>query len=148
MASVVFASASATCSIPPSLSSVSEIALSVYDYLVNHPEEITDDLNDLGNDSDEFVENISSYLSLDRGVLQISYSTDEVSEESGTGLINSSSAVFDFLSSHFSCLQTSLFMRVVWIIGDTKPFSAGVDYYDRSGQVIDVDFVLNSFLSC
>jgi hypothetical protein len=147
MASVVFASASATCSIPPSLSSVSEIALSVYDYLVNHPEEITDDLNDLGDD-DEFVENISSYLSLDRGVLQISYSTGEVSEESGTGPINSSSAVFDFLSSHFSCLQTSLFMRVVWIVGDTKSFSAGVDYYDRSGQMIDVDFALNSFLSC
>jgi hypothetical protein len=115
MASVVFASASATCSIPPSLSSVSEIALSVYDYLVN---------------------------------LQISYSTGEVSEESGTGPINSSSAVFDFLSSHFSCLQTSLFMRVVWIVGDTKSFSAGVDYYDRSGQMIDVDFALNSFLSC
>lgn len=138
MASVVFSSASATCSIPPSLSSVSEIALSVYDYLINHPEEITDDLNDLGDDSDEFVENISGYLSLDRGVLQISYSTDES--------FNDNSAVFDFLSHHFSCLQTSLFMKVIWIVADTKSYSAGVDYYDRSGQMIDVDFVLNSFL--
>lgn len=112
--------------------------MAAYDYLVNHPDEITDDLNDLG-DSDEFVENISSYLSLDRGVLQISYSTDEVS--------NNSSAVFDFLSSHFSCLQTSLFMKVVWIVVDTRSFSAGVDYYDKSGQIIDVDFVLNSVLS-
>jgi hypothetical protein len=140
MSSVTFASSSATCSIPLSLASVKEIALSVYDYLVNHPEEITDDLNDLGDDSDEFVENISSYLSLDRGVLQISYSSDEP--------LNDNSAVFDFLSHHFSCLQTSLFMKAVWIVADTKSYSAGVDYYDKSGQMIDVDFVLNSFLSC
>jgi hypothetical protein len=131
-------SASATCSIPPSLASVNEIALSVYDYLVNHPEEITDDLNDLGDDSDEFVENISSYLSLDRGVLQIGYSTDES--------FNDNSAVFDFLSHHFSCLQTSLFMKVVWIVADTKSYSAGTDYYDRSGQRINVDFILAGVL--
>jgi len=39
-------------------------------------------------------------------------------------------------------------MKVVWIVADTKSYSAGTDYYDRSGQMIDVDFVLNSFLSC
>lgn len=128
--------ASATCQVA-GLNDTKTAALAVYDYLVNHPDEIPDSLNE--GDSDETVAQIKSYLSLQGKHLTISYSTAHSS--------NNDSAVFDFLSRHFACLQTSPFMEVTWVVEDSRSGpSAGTDYYDRSGALIDVRAVLTAHL--
>lgn len=128
--------ATATCQVAE-LPDTETAALAVYDYLVNHPDEIPEALNE--GDSDETVAQIKSYLSLQGKHLTISYSTAHSS--------NYDSAVFDFLSKHFACLQTSLFMEVTWVVEDSKSGpSAGTDFYDRSGALIDVRDVLMAHL--
>lgn len=129
------ASASACCQVA-GLDDTKTTALAVYDYLVNHPDEIPDPLSD----DESMVDEIESYLELSGDNLIISYST----ENDG----NYSSEVFDFLSRHFACLQTSPFMEVTWIVDDSNSgYSAGTDYYDRSGALIDVRAVLTAHLS-
>ena len=132
------ASATATCTIA-GLEDTSTAALAVYDYLVNHPDEIPEPLNDDDMDSDEVVCAIESYLELDGEELTIYYCT----ESDGCY----SSEVFDFLSSHFACLQTSPFMTVTWIVDDSRAgYSASTDYYDRQGERIDVRAILTERL--
>lgn len=127
--------ASAHCQVA-GLDNTRTAALAVYDYLVNHPDEIPDSLSD----DDNMVDEIESYLELKGDDLIISYCT----ENDG----NYSSEVFDFLSSHFACLQTSPFMEVSWIVDDSKSgYSAGTDFYDRAGALIDARAVLTAHLS-
>lgn len=132
------ASATATCTIA-GLDDTRTAALAVYDYLVNHPEEIPEPLDDDSMDSDEVVFAIESYLSLDGEELTIYYSTE------ADGCY--SSDVFDFLSSHFACLQTSPFMTVTWIVDDSRlGYSASTKYYDRQGEQIDIKAILTERL--
>lgn len=122
------------------MDSIRTAALAVYDYLVNHPDEIPDGLDYDDQDSDSVVSCIESYLSIDSNELVISYST----EADG----NYDSEVFDFLSSHFACLQTSPYMEVTWVVDDSRcGYSSGTDYYDRTGQHIDLRSILTVALS-
>lgn len=125
----------ATCTVPD-LSSVEEAALAVYDYCVNHPDEIPESLDEY--DSDDFVSAIESYLDFDdQESLVISYD----SEADG----NSCAEVFDFLASHFACLQSSPFMEVSWSSFDSRRGTqGGTDYYNRAGELIDVRAVLTA----
>lgn len=131
------ASATATCIIFGFLDT-REAALGVYDYLVNHPDEIPDYFNQA--DSDETVLLIESYLSLYNHSLVISYDTENT--------CNHDSAIFDWLVRHFACLQSSPFMAVNWVVEDTKTgISSGADYYDQSGSQLDVRSLLASKLA-
>lgn len=130
------ASATATCTIA-GLDSIRTAALAVYDYLVNHPDEIPDGLDYDDHDSDSVVICIESYLSIDNNELVVSYSTEAYG--------NYDSNVFDFLSPHFACLQTSPYMKVTWVVDDSRcGYSSGTDYYDRTGQQIDLHSILTA----
>ena len=110
-------------------------ALAVYDYLVNHPDEIPEPLNNDDIDSDEVVFAIEPYLDVDDGELTISFCTE--SDDCY------SSEVFDFLTSHFAKIQTSKYMTVTWSCFDSRDgMSSGTDYYDRQGEQIDVHAIL------
>lgn len=127
--------ASASCEVA-GLDDTKTAALAVYEYLVDHPDETLDSLSD----DENMVDEIESYLELNGNNLIISYST----EADG----NYSFEVFYFLSQHFACLQTSPFMEVSWIVDDSRSgYSAGTEYYDRSGALIDVRAVLTVHLS-
>jgi hypothetical protein len=131
------ASATAHCTIA-GLDSAETAALAVYDYLVNHPDEIPQALDEY--DSDDFVATIASYLTVDDNQLTIHYSTESAG--------NYDAEVFDFLSSHFACLQTSPFMEVTWVVDDSRSgCSASTDYYDRSGKPIDIKAALTAHLT-
>jgi hypothetical protein len=136
--SYTLSSAIAHCSIA-GIDSTESAALAVYDYLVNHPDEIPEALDEY--DSDEVVTIIQSYLTCDSGQLTISYSTESDS--------NSNSEVFDFLSSHFASLQTSLFMEVAWATYNSRDgrITSNEEYYDRSGEPIDIKAVLSAHLT-
>ena len=138
--SYITSSAFATCTIAE-LDSTETAALAVYDYLVNHPDEIPEGLDDEDTDSDGVVEQIETYLSLDGDELTISYDSESDSQ-------NNNSEVFDFLSGHFACLQTSLYMKVQWSSTDRRTGTFGVtDYYDRQGKIIDIHALLTAHLA-
>lgn len=125
--------ASACCQVK-GLDSTRSAAMAVYDYLVNHPDEIPDSLSD----DDNAIDEIEAYIELNNENVIISYST----ENDG----NYSSEIFDFLAKHFACLQTSFFMEVSWIVDDSRSgYSSGTDYYDRTGALIDVRSILTSY---
>lgn len=125
----------ATCTVE-GFADTASVALAVYDYLVNHPDEIPDGLDDDDMDSDEVVFTIESYMDLDGDKLTISYH----SENDG----NYNSEVFDFLTSHFATLQSSPFMKVNWMVDDSRDgMSSGTDYYGKDGSRIDVDSILS-----
>ena len=127
-------SATATCTIAAP-DGTRAAGLAVYDYLVNHPDEIPEPLNNDDMDSDEVLFAIETYLDVDNEELTISYCT----ESDGCY----SSEVFDFLTSHFACLQTSPFMEVTWIVDDSRAgYSASTEYYDRQGEQINVHAIL------
>lgn len=130
------ASATATCKIE-GFNSADELALSIYDYLVNHPDEIPEGLDDDDMDSDDVVDAISSYLEINNSTLVIAYNC----ENDG----NFSSDVFDFLTSHLSMLQSSHYMTVAWSVLDSRTgSSSGTEYIDRKGDIIDVDAILTA----
>lgn len=132
------AGATASCTINGYLDA-SDAALAVYDYLVNHPDEIPPDLDDY--DSDEVVNALESYLVLEDGTLTISYETDQ---DEG----NCDSEVFDFLCSHFACLQESPFMQVNWTTYDSRTgLNGGTDYYGRNGKSLDIEAILATHLT-
>lgn len=128
----------AICTVPD-LSNAKEAALAVYDYCVNHPDEIPESLEEY--DSDDFVLAIECYLDFDdQGSLVISYD----SEADG----NFDYEVFDFLVSHFACLQSSPFMEVSYSSSDSRRGTQGrTDYYSRAGELIDVRAVLTAHLA-
>lgn len=131
-------SAVAHCTVAE-LDSTRTAALAVYDYLVNHPDEIPGGLSD----DEDAIEEIERYLAFEGlpGQLTISYDT-----ESEFG--NHDPAVFAFLSNHFACLQTSPYMEVAWSSFDSRAGTdGGTDYYDRQGHQIDIHALLTSQLS-
>ncbi len=132
-------SAAATCSIK-GLDDTRTAALAVYDYLVNHPDEIPEALDEL--DSDDVVHEIECYLAIESpDTLTIAYSTESEST-------NCSAEVFDFLTGHFACLQTSLFMEVNWVTFDSRDGSfSGTDYYDQSNKRVDIKALLTAHLA-
>jgi hypothetical protein len=131
--------ATATCTIT-GLESDRAAALAVYDYLVNHPDEIPEPLDHEDLDSDDCVSAIETYLSVQGDELTISYSTE------ADGCYNPE--VFDFLTSHFACLQSSPYMAVTWGVDDSRDgYSSGTDYYDRNGRPINLKAVLTAALS-
>jgi len=136
-------SAIATCTIE-GFTDTESVALAVYDYLVNHPDEIPltasawsgDSLDHDDMDSDRVVSIIKCYMDLDGDKLTISYHSEN--EE------NYSSQIFDFLTSHFATLQSSPFMKVNWMVDDSRDgMSSGTDYYGKDGSRIDVDSILS-----
>lgn len=126
-------SAIATCKVS-GFDSSETAALAIYAYLVNHPDEIPEALDYDDEDSDSAVEKIESYLSLDGENLSISY-------DSESDFMNHDSELFDFLCSHFACLQTSLYMEVTW-----SRAAGGTSYYDRQGKQIDIHALLTAHL--
>ena len=130
-------SAIATCSIL-GLADTRTAALAVYDYLVNHPDNIPEALNHL--DSDDFIYEIECYLAVESSdTLTIAYSTDSDSA-------NCSVEVFDFLTDHFAYLQTSPFMEVNWISSSNwgGTFS-GTNYYDQNNKRLDIKAILTNY---
>ena len=137
-------SATATCKIE-GFKSAEELALSIYDYLVNHPDETPESLDDDNMDSDDVVNAISSYLKINcifgysylGSKLTISYDTENSD--------NYASDVFDFLTSHLAMLQSSYFMTVNWNCLDSRTGSSGgTQYLDRKGDIIDIDVILTT----
>ena len=115
------------------------LALSVYDYLTNHPDEIPEDLDDNDYDSDKVVEMISAYLEVNGDKITVKYGTEE------DGCYDS--GVFDFLTSHFAPLQTGLFMTVTWLVDDSRNgYESGTDYYDQKGNLIDVEAAITGYV--
>ena len=138
-------SAISTCQVA-GLASAEEAALAVLDYLVNHPNEIPlvieNELvySDETVDTDEFVDYIKEYLDLHGERLTIHYSSETTGRDCDA-------EVFNLLSNHFACLQKSLWMTVTWVVEDSRTgHSAGTDFYDRSGERIDVDAALTQYL--
>lgn len=131
-----FSRATATCTVA-SLGTPREVALSIYDYFVNHPDEIPPDLDDL--DSDDFVLEIENYIGCNGETLTLSYDTEQS---------NNSSEVFDWLFSHFVFLQSSLFMKCTWCVEDSRTgIDYDINYYDRNNKLLDVEAVLEIYLS-
>ena len=132
--SIMQSGATASCIV--NHSSTREAALAVYDYLVNHPDEIPDAIDeDDDMDSDATVEYLERYMNCESdGKLVISYDTEDLNGDSG---------VFDFLSHHFACLQSSGFMVTTWWVNDSREGGdSGTDYYDRQGNIINVTEIL------
>lgn len=133
------ASATATCKIEGlnSTEDLNELASSIYDYLVNHHDEIPEGLDDDDMDSDDAVFAISSYLEIKDSTLVIAYDC----ENDG----NCSNDVFHFLTSHLSMLQSSHYMTVNWSVYDSRGGSSGgTQYIDRKGDIIDIDAMLTA----
>lgn len=129
-------SATATCKIE-GFNSAHELAESIYDYLVNHPDEMPEGLDDDDMDSDNVVDTISAYLYINGSELTISYDT----ENDG----NYASDVFDFLTLHLAMLQSSHFMTVNWNCLDSRTGSSGgTQHLDRKGDIIDIDAILTA----
>lgn len=125
-------SAIATCTIE-GFTDTRSVALAVYDYLVNHPDEIPDSLDD---DDRGYLSIIKCYMDLDGDKLTISYHSED--EE------NYNSQIFHFLASHFAMLQSSPFMKVNWMVDDSRDgMSSGTDYYGKDGVLIDVESILS-----
>lgn len=132
------ATAKSSCSVR-GLESEYEAALAVYDYCVNRPEEIPEGLDDDSIDSDTFVEIVESYLLCQGGEIAVIYNSEDA---------NCDEEIFNFLSSHFSCLQSSLFMKTAWNRFNANDGPSGdVTYYDRSGHPVDVEAILTQALS-
>lgn len=132
--------ATASCTMV-NLHSTREAALSVYDYLVNHPDEIPDAIDsDDDMDSDAAIEYLEGYLDCQSdGKLVVSYDTEEH---------NCDSMVFDFLASHFARLQSSWFMTVHWWVNNSRSGTdCGTDYYDRQNKIIDIPEILNVYFA-
>jgi hypothetical protein len=132
-------SAAATCSIT-GLDDTRTAALAVYDYLVNHHDEIPESLDEL--DSDDVAHEIECYLAIESpGTLTIAYSTESDSA-------NCSAEVFDFLTDHFACLQTSPYMEVTWVTFDSRDGAfSGTNYYDQSNKRVDIKALLTAHLA-
>lgn len=129
----------ATCTIE-GFTDTASVALAVYDYLVNHPDEIPDGLDDDDMDSDAAVLTIESYLNLEGNKLIIGYDSEED--------YNYHSEIFDFLTGHFATLQSSPFMKVNWMFDDSRDgMSSGTDYYGKDGNRIDVDSILSQYIA-
>lgn len=132
------ATAKSSCSIH-GLDSEREAALAVYDYCVNHPDEIPEGLDDDEIDSDTFVDIVESYLLCQGGEVCVLYNSEDA---------NCDEETFNFLSSHFACLQSSLFMTTTWNRFNVAGGPSGdTTYYDRSGRVIDIEEILTQALS-
>lgn len=126
--------ATATCQIT-NVIDTSDLISQVYDYLTNHENEAPIDL--LNCDSfDEFSDILEAYVSVVDNTLTINMDTEES---------NSDGEVFDFLMDHYAHLMSSDFMKVVWVSYDSRSgLSADCTYYDKQGEMIDVEKLLKS----
>ena len=126
--------ATATCQIT-NVIDTSDLISQVYDYLTNHESEAPTDL--LNCDSfDEFSDILEAYVSVADNTLTINMDTEES---------NSDGEVFDFLTDHYAHLMSSDFMKVVWVsYGSRSGLSADCTYYDKQGEMIDVEKLLKS----
>lgn len=125
----------AICSIA-GIDEAGELAMAVYDYLVNHPDEIPAALDGDDDDSDAAFLKIASYLSFDgTGRLVISLDDD--------GDLD----LWTFLTRHVACLQTSLYMSCHWRTHDSREGSDfGSFYLDRQGEEINLNRALEAYL--
>ena len=129
--------AAAHCKV--ALYSTRDATMAVYDYLVNHPEEIPESIDeDDDMDSDACVKYLERYIDCNSdGHLTVSYDTEGD---------NYSTEVFDFLLSHFCCLMASPFMTVNWWLNDSRSGGdSGTDYYDKQYNLIDVAQILTKY---
>ena len=126
--------ATATCEIT-NVIDTSDLISQVYDYLTNHESEAPTDL--LNCDSfDEFSDILEAYVNVTDNTLTINMDTEES---------NSDGEVFDFLTDHYAHLMSSDFMKVVWVSYDSRSgLSADCTYYDKQGEMIDVEKLLKS----
>lgn len=124
----------ATCTLY-SPNSEDELAHATADFLFNHPDDFPDALSDV---YEECVAEIASYLRCSGTTLTIRFVNE--SWEGSWSL-----DVFDFLVSHFACLQASFCMTVKWItLDDNSDLHCCVNYIDRQGACIDIDSILES----
>lgn len=126
--------ATATCQIT-NVIDTSDLISQVYDYLINHEDEAPTEL--LNCDSfDEFSDILEAYVSVVDNTLTINMDTEES---------NSDGEVFDFLTDHYAHLMSSDFMKVVWVSYDSRSgLSADCTYYNKQGEMIDVEKLLKS----
>lgn len=125
--------ATATCKF--NAPSLKDLITDLFDYCTNHEDELPDTLADY--DEDDFTAEVSYYLDLIGDDLTIHYDGEDDHAYSAE--------VFDFLSAHYARLMTSKFMKVTWMVYDSRDgLSAGTDYYDKNNNLIDIDSILNN----
>lgn len=132
----------ATCQME-NLGTSEEVALSVYDYCVKHPDKIPPVLDEC--DSDEFVFEIQHYIHCDVSELlpedhnlMIYWDTEDEN--------CCNKQVFDFLINHFMLLQSSKYMKVAWSMTDSRTGNkVGIDFYNQKGQKIDVESLISFY---
>ena len=126
--------ATATCQIT-NVIDTSDLISQVYDYLTNHEDEAPTELLNCSS-FDEFSDILEAYVSVADNTLTINMDTEES---------NSDGEVFDFLTDHYAHLMSSDFMKVVWVSYDIRSgLSADCTYYDKQGEMIDVEKLLKS----
>lgn len=138
--SQITAGAIASCKIK-NIRTVLDAARMYYDHCVESqdaPEELPQD------DKFQFIDVVKSYLSvgITGGIptLLIEYETD-------TSGLNTSSSVFDSLSSYFATVQDSQCMRVKWWVNDSREgMDFGIDYYDSDNNQVNVDDAVYQYL--
>ncbi len=119
---------------------VNDLADAIVDYLGNNPEDIPAQFDE-ECDSTIAAQIVRSYLTLDGNNLTIKYNGE------GNGYATDSDT-FDFLSSHLCCLMSSPYMKVEWVVEDSKTgYSSGTDYYDKGNNQIDVDAAIAAYLN-
>lgn len=133
--SFIINEAQAVCRIA-GIHTADELGMAVYDYLVNHPDEIPKALDGDDDDSDKAFLKIASYLSFNNAAqLVITLCED--------GDID----LWRFLTEHFACLQSSLWMACYWRTYDScEGVECGAYYLDRQGEEIDLNRALESYL--
>lgn len=117
---------------------VNDLADAIVDYLGNHPDEIPAQIDE-ECDSTLAAQIIRSYLTLAGNNLAITYN----SEANGYA---TDSDTFDFLSSHLANLMSSPYIKVEWVVEDSRTgYSSGTDYYDKGNNQIDVDAAIAAY---
>lgn len=138
--SVTYSGSTATLTIE-GYDNVNDLADSVLDYLINHPDDIPSQLDEDDCDSDVAAQILRSYFTLDGNKLTIRYG----SEDNGYA---TSSDTFDFLSSHLCNLMSSSYMKVDRVVENSRTgYSSGTDYYEKGNNEIDVDAALAAYVS-
>jgi hypothetical protein len=117
----------ATCTLPPD-TDLDNFVTNIVDYLGNHEEELEAIPGIEGELAEDVHRVFKSYLSLTGNELTIKCEDSEV---------NSDSDLAEFLVNHIAFYQVSPFMRVTWVIIDSREgLSINTYALDQGGSLV------------